>query len=166
MVRYLWFVLALGAASLLNVRPAVAEKVDMTPEELQKTATHIVVGRAEQIFARTEKGKDYEYTHYVAEVRIDKLEKGEGYKQGDLMYVRYWHKRWIGAGDPPPDTSGHRGEPKPGQTLRIYAARNAYDGFGTTKDGGLNVIGANGFEAIKAAATPFPAVAPKPAGRK
>jgi hypothetical protein len=128
---------------------ARAEKVDMTPEEMQKTATHIVVGKATQIFARTEKAGNYEYTRYVAEVRIDKLEKGDGFKAGDLMYVRYWHKRWLGPGDPPPDTSGHRGEPAPGDTMRFYTSKNAYDGFGTTKDNGYNVLGANGFEKVK-----------------
>lgn len=128
---------------------AWAEKVDMSPEELRETATHIVVGKAEQIFARTEKAGNYEYTRYVAEVRIAKVEKGDGLKPGELMYVRYWRKRWLGPGNPLPDTSGHRGEPGAGQTLRIYAAKNAYDGFGTTKDGGYNVIGANGFEALK-----------------
>jgi hypothetical protein len=128
---------------------AWAEKVDMTPEEMQKTATHIVVGKAEQIFARTEKAGNYEYTRYVAEVRVDKVEKGDGFEPGDLMYVRYWHKRWLGPGDPPPDTSGHRGEPAPGDTMRFYTSKNAYDGFGTTKDGGYNVLGANGFEKVK-----------------
>ena len=34
----------------------------------------------------------------------------------------------------------------------MYLARNAYDGFGAdNKDGGLNVIGANGFEKLKPA---------------
>lgn len=127
---------------------ARAEKVPLSPEELRNTATHIVVGKAEQIFSRTEKAGSYEYTRYVAEVRINKVEKGDGLKPGELMYVRYWHKRWLGPSNPPPDTAGHRGEPTAGRTLRIYAAKNAYDGFGTTKDGGFNVTGANGFEAL------------------
>jgi hypothetical protein len=47
----------------------------------------------------------------------------------------------------PPGTNGHRGCPSEGATLRIYLARNAYDGFSDdNKDGGFNVIGANGFE--------------------
>ena len=34
-----------------------------------------------------------------------------------------------------------------GETRRIYLARNSRDGFGDdNEDGGLNVIGANGFE--------------------
>ncbi|MBM4002009.1 MAG: hypothetical protein FJ295_01795 [Planctomycetes bacterium] len=48
----------------------------------------------------------------------------------------------------PPDTSGHRGLPREGQSIRVFLARNAYNGFGETKDGGFNVIGANGFEAL------------------
>lgn len=128
---------------------ARAEKEPLSPRQLRETATHVVVAKVEQVFARQEKVNNYEYTRYVAEVRVDKLEKGDGYKPGDLMYVRYWTKRWLGPGLPEPGTSGHRDRPTAGQTLRIYAARNAYDGFGHTKDGGLNVIGANGFEAIE-----------------
>jgi hypothetical protein len=127
-----------------------AEKEPLSPEELRETATHVVVGKAAQIFARTEKVNNYEYTRYVAEIRVGKVEKGDGIKPGELMYVRYWRKRWLGPGNPPPDTSGHSGRPTAGQTLRIYAAKNAYDGFGTAKDGGYNVIGANGFEAATA----------------
>jgi hypothetical protein len=128
---------------------ARAEKEPLSPEELRETATHVVVGQAAQVFARTEKVNNYEYTRYVAEIRIDEVEKGDGIKPGELMYVRYWRKRWLGPGNPPPGTAGHSGRPTAGQTLRIYAAKNAYDGFGTTKDGGYNVIGANGFEKIK-----------------
>ena len=42
-------------------------------------------------------------------------------------------------------------ERRDGATIRAYLARNACDGFGETKDGGFNVIGANGFEKVKAA---------------
>jgi hypothetical protein len=63
------------------------------------------------------------------------------------VYVRYWHRESVGA--PRLDTNGHRGLPKQDEILRIYLARNAYNGFGTTNDGGFDVIGANGFEKLK-----------------
>ena len=76
-------------------------------------------------------------------------EKGEGPAKGGLVYARYWTREWTGKGPMPPGTSGHKGCPSEGKTLRIYLARNAYDGFSDgNKDGGYNVIGANGFEAI------------------
>lgn len=128
---------------------AVAEKEPLSPKQLRDTATHVVVGRVQQVFTRQEKREEYVYTRYVAEVRVDSVEKGEGYQQGDLMYVRYWARRWIGPGRQPPGTAGHDDFPTAGTTWRVYAARNAYDGFGDNTDGGFNVIGTNGFEAIK-----------------
>ena len=132
-------------------RPVRAEKVDMSAEELRKTATHIVTGQVVAIYQRTESDGDWKYTKYVAEVRVAECEKGDGLKKGDLVYIRYWRRGWQGKDDPKPDTTGHRDLPGDGATIRAYLARNAYDGFGETKDGGFNVIGANGFEKVKAA---------------
>jgi hypothetical protein len=135
--------------SLLWGSLARAEKVDLGPAELHKTATHVVTGEVLGIYAREETAGDWRYTHYVAEVRVDKCEKGEELDSGDLVYVRYWHRQWIGAGQIPPSTNGHRGLPASGDKLRVYLARNAYDGFTRDNhDGGFNVIGANGFEKL------------------
>ena len=123
----------------------------MSPAQLRQTATHVVVGTVEKISTRKEKTGDREITHYVATVRINAVEKGEGLMNGELVQVRYWTQRWLG-GRPEPGTAGHRGLPKQKETFRIYLARNAYDGFGETKDGGFNVVGANGFERIEPAA--------------
>ncbi len=143
---------ACAAAALLVVAPpgvARLEKVDMSPEELRRVATHIVVGKVQAIYERQEQAGNYKYTRFVAEVRVESGEKGDGLKKEDLIYVRYWRKAYVGRGLPPPDTGGHRGLPAVGQTLRIYLAKNAYDGFTfENKDGGFNVIGANGFEAL------------------
>jgi hypothetical protein len=128
---------------------AHAEKVNMTPARLQKTATHVIVGTVTKISTSKTTDAEWETTSYVADVRIKTLEKGEGIKVGDLVQVRYWHRTWIGPKGPRFDTNGHRGLPQAGETLRIYLAQNAYDGFGTTNDGGFNVIGANGFEKLK-----------------
>jgi hypothetical protein len=87
----------------------------------------------------------------VAEVRVADCEKGTGIKKGDLLYARYWRRAWVGKNEMPPDTLGHRGLPRDGDFMRVYLARNAYDGFDpNNKDGGFNVIGANGFEKVNA----------------
>jgi hypothetical protein len=131
---------------------ARAEKVPLSPEQLRATATHIVVGQVTAVYTRTETSGDWKYTHFIAEVRIAETEKGDGLKKGDPVYARYWQRYWVGAGKQPPSTNGHNGLPNGGDTIRVYLARNAYDGFGHTNDGGFNVIGANGFEAVKSAA--------------
>jgi hypothetical protein len=121
----------------------------MTPAGLSKTATHVIVGDVLQIFERKHSDQDWNTTYYVAEVRVNEVEKGSEVVRNQLVYVRYWRRTRVDPGRVVFSTSGHRGLPKEGETLRIYLSRNAYDGFGTTTDGGFNVIGANGFEKIK-----------------
>jgi hypothetical protein len=151
MPRRTWLMAVVVPAALLA--RALAEKVNMSPEELRKTATHVVTGPVLAIYERTRTEGDFRVTRYVAEVRVDACEKGDAIKKGDLVYVRYWRRSWVGRGQMPPDTLGHRGLPGEGDTVRVYLARNAYDGFDpNNKDGGFNVIGANGFESLKPAA--------------
>lgn len=131
------------------------EKPNLSPEGLRKLSTHVVQGQVRAIYTRERKEGDWDVTHHVAEVQVKVCEKGEGLTPGDLVYARYWTRTWDGGGPPPPSTNGHRGLPTEGQTLRLYLAQNAYDGFTRNNtDGGFNVIGANGFERL-----------PEPAGR-
>lgn len=143
-IRAVCAALAIATASWSGaaLRP---EKADLSPEALAKTATHIVVGKVEQIWTRVEDAGPWETTRYVAEVRVEKVEKGEGLAPGALVYARYWTRRWDGFGPQPADTNGHRGLPSAGDRVRVYLAKDAYDGFGKSADGGFNVIGANGF---------------------
>jgi hypothetical protein len=142
-------VLAALLATLWLATDLLAEKVDMPRAGLQSTATHVITGTVKAVYTRKETEGEWRYTRYVAEVKVKTVEKGEGLKPGGLAYVRYWTRSWIGGREMPPSTSGHRGLPEEGETLRIYLARNAYDGFSTENhDGGFNVIGANGFERL------------------
>lgn len=76
--------------------------------------------------------------------------KDQGPEEGRLEYVRYWTQEWTGSLEKlQVGTNGRRRLPKEGETLRIHLARNAHDGFtDENDDGGLNVIGANGFERL------------------
>ncbi len=136
--------IALTTASLVR-----AEKINMSSSQLHMTATHVIEGQVLAIYQRTEQLENWKLTRLVAEVRVDRCDKGEGIQKGDLIYARYWHREWIGKGTIPPSTNGHRGLPNEKDKVRIYLARNAYDGFSfENKDGGFNVIGANGFEKL------------------
>lgn len=147
MSRFVLVALFIGLAA---TAPARAEKAPLSPEELRATATHIVVGKVGAIYTRTDTIGDWQYIRYVAEVRIAESEKGDGVKKGDLVFARYYHKRWAGKGKQPPASSGHTGTPNTGDTVRVYLARNAYDGFTEdNNDGGFNVIGGNGFEKLE-----------------
>lgn len=149
---------ALVVAALVSSSVA-AEKVDMAKERLASTATHVVLAKVAAVYTRVVREQDWNVTRHVAEVGIEAVEKGEGIATSDPLYVRYWTREWAGRGTPPPSTAGHRGLPKEGARVRIYLARNAYDGFDPeNNDGGFNVIGANGFEAL-------PTAEPAPAGK-
>ena len=141
-------IIALALACLFAPLSARAEKAPMSKQALEKTATHVVTGAVKAVYTREAREGRWKVKHHIAEVEVVSVEKGEGLEKGQLVYPRYWTRRWAGPGTQPPSTSGHSGLPKTGETLRIYMARNAYDGFGTTDDGGLNVIGANGFERL------------------
>ncbi len=145
---FMTMLLVLLGSGGVGVGVLYAEKVNMRPAELRKTATHVIVGEVAQIYERMEASEEWNTTYYLAEVRIKNVEKGEGIKADELVYVRYWHRERAPNRPIRPSTNGHRGLPAKGETLRIYLARNAYHGFGMTNDGGFDVIGANGFEKL------------------
>jgi hypothetical protein len=131
------------------VTPLRADRAPLSPEKLRETATHVITGKVTAVYQRTETTGDWKYTSYVAEVRVEDCEKGDGVKKGDLVYARYLQKEWVGKGQQPSSHSGHRGLPSDGESFRLYLARNSSDAFGENKDGGFNVIGPNGFQKLK-----------------
>ena len=139
--------LTLLAALTLATPSPVLEKPDLSREALRELSTDVVQGQVKALYTRTEEDGDWLVTHHLAEVAISRVQKGEGLEAGSLVYARAWTRTWEGGGPPPPSTSGHRGLPQQGDLVRLYLARNAYDGFTQDNtDGGFNVIGPNGFE--------------------
>src|SRR5262245_6777767 len=120
--------------------PLRAEIVPKTAEEMREMATHVVQGRVKGVYTSSAKAGDYQQTHYVAELTIEKIEKGDRLKEKQLIYVRYWTQRWAGRGMPPPGTNGHRGLPAVGDAVRVYLVNEGYDGGGQVGDGGYNVV--------------------------
>ena len=140
--------LPIVAALFLGLAPAAAEKPNSSPAQLEATATHIVRGEVVRVFTRVRQQGQFRMTHYVAELKVTAVEKGEGIRLDRPLYARYWTQAWTGPGYPPPGTSGH-GTVEEGAPVRAYLARNAYDGFGTERhDGGYDVIGVNGWQTL------------------
>jgi hypothetical protein len=149
MPRSSWFLA--GAVAVALAPAAFAEKANLSPQRLRDTATHVIRGRVTAVYTRTETDGNWRYTRYVAAVQVEECEKGDGIQQGDLVYVRYWRRGWIGSGHAPASTSGHRGLPAEEDSVRVYLARGAYNGFNSgSQDGGFDVIGANGFQKLAA----------------
>ena len=143
---------ALLLAALIAPLAAHAEKPNTPPAAMRKSATNVIVGRVKTIYQRVTREGGYRVTRYVAEIDVVKDEKGDLAK-GALAYVRYWDREWVSGAPMPTNTSGHRGLPKEGETLRIYAINKGSNGFDETTDGGLDVYGASGFERIQKEAT-------------
>ena len=99
----------------------------LTPQQMHELATHVVTGELLAIYERTEKKGDWEYRHYIAEIRVGKPEKGEGIRKGDLIYARYWRRKWIGKGPVPPSAMGQRGRQAEGDSIRAYLNRKDQD---------------------------------------
>ena len=140
--------------SLLLTPILWAAKAPSSKEQLEEIATHVVVGKVQAIYSYKEREgipvlSGYEYDHKVAEVKIEKVEKGK--MSESLVYVRYWSRKWKGLGLPPPGGQSYENQPRKGQACRFYLAKNAYDGWSKdeNQDGGYNVIYVNGIQPIK-----------------
>lgn len=127
-------------------------KAPSSKQQLETIATHILVGKVQAVYSYKEREgiplvSGYEYDHKVAEVKVEKVEKGK--ISENLVYVRYWSRKWQGIGLPPPGGQSYENQPKKDQTCRFYLAKNSYDGWKDgNKDGGYNVVYVNGIQPI------------------
>ena len=87
-MRILWNVCAAFLATITLATGALAERA---PED-RRQATHVVVGKVEGVYVRKVDGT----LHYVVEIAIEKIEKGDGLKVGEMFYVRcyQWDPDW------------------------------------------------------------------------
>ena len=130
-----------------------AAKAPSSRDQLEKIATHIIVGKVQAVYLYKEREgvplvSGYEYDHKVAEVKIEKVEKGKILE--NLVYVRYWSRAWKGIGLPPPGGQSYHPQPKKGDQCRFYLSKNSFDGWtDENQDGGYNVVYLNGVQPIK-----------------
>lgn len=118
----------------------------MSPEQLQKNAEQIVVGKLVAVYqAKPKRDKDFEVTAFVLEVRVTKVEKGSHFKVGDLAHIRHSNVRWVGKGQQPIGSGdGNISiDAKPGDTVHVFLARD--------QEGGYQPLLPNGFQAAPAA---------------
>ena len=134
---------------LISSHFAQAIKMPYSKELLEQIATDIVVGKVQAIYSRTEREGKYEYVHKVAEVKIEKIEKGK--VTDELIYVRYFDRHWIGKGLLPPGAASYSPQPTNGGICRFYLSRDAYDGWSLDggQDGGFNVVYVNGIQPVQ-----------------
>lgn len=129
--------------------PVLAAKALTPKAQLEKAATHIVVGKVGLISSTKQPEGQWTSTNYVAEIAIDRVEKGEGLKPGDIVQVRYHTQGWRGSGPPPPFDSGYSPLPKQNDNVRAYLVNQGYNGAGYTRDRHYDVYYKNGFEILR-----------------
>ena len=144
-----WFLLLIPLVPCALTLSASPEKARMSAEALASTATHIVIGRVQKVYSYQEKKDGYRYTHSIAELKLEQQTKGEKINASTPLYLRWFVRQDTRARV---GGSGHYGwTPKPGDRVKAYVARNAYDGWNVAEknqDGGYNLIVPNGFEKL------------------
>lgn len=126
---------------------AHAEIPKASKEDLHASASHVIHGTVSRTYERKEKQREFEFTYGVAEVAVGRVAKGADMAANDIVFVRYWGKRWIGPGNPPPDHYGHCDVPEAADTVEVYVRGDRKTGF--------DVLSPNGFFAVsKATVTP------------
>jgi len=143
----------LSALLVLAGSTAWAERVPLSPEDKKAEATHIVTGVVKAIYSRHAEtmcyGKGTLETHYLLEIEVRDIEKGEGIKKGDIVYARCWRLKKHGASGRRPGPSGHFDIPKEGDQVRAFLAKGRYGPTGQA-DNGWAVVYPNGMETLKA----------------
>lgn len=87
------------------------------PTEPVSKADYIVVGKVTKVFHRDFSSQD----QYVVQIRIEEIEKGEGYRPRDFIFAYAFQRK---SGLPPePSASGHSAIPEEGQRIRARIKR-------------------------------------------
>jgi hypothetical protein len=115
----------------------IAAEKSKSPADLRRSATEIFTGKIARLYSYVSKEGNYEDTHYVAEIKVERVEKGE--YDAPLAYARFDRSRYIGRGNPSPDESSERITPKFSGMTRVYVKK--------ADDGGFDAL-SQGFESL------------------
>lgn len=127
--------LLLCAALAVLTSPALAELPPLSKEQLEQQASHIVHGRVVEVYTaqRQKDSPEFVDTLYAIELAVDGVDKGEGIKDGQQIFIRTWKasrrpRGWAGPG-------GQSQIPRRNQNVTVYLVN---------KDGGYDVLIPNG----------------------
>lgn len=98
------------------------------PPQSQDDATHVVIGEVEAVYVQDSR----EYRRYVVKIRIEKLERGEGYEPGGVYYAECFQRKKTAPRIPAP--YGHTAVPREGQKIRAWIISEGDGNQGIYKD--------------------------------
>jgi hypothetical protein len=137
--------------ALLMPTQVTAERVPLSPEALKAEATHIVTGLVKAVYGldklSTSYGEGTIETDYLLEIEVQTVEKGEGLKPGDLLYVRSWKVKKPGVRRIP-GPYGHFIIPAKGERIRAFVVYGRYAPTAQS-DNGWVVVYPNGIEKLE-----------------
>jgi hypothetical protein len=115
---------------------SLIEVPQRTPEQLEALATDIVLGVVEsRAIGESDEGGHRE-RRFAFEVRVEETLKGD-LARGDVIPVTGWTRRWVGPGEQPAGSNGHRPLPLEGELARFFL---------TAEDEGYAIVLPNGVE--------------------
>jgi hypothetical protein len=131
--------------------PALASMAHPTTPQ---NATHVIVGTVAGVYEGIKTNEGFIIKNRVAVIRIKEIEKGEGLKNGDLLYGHYGTVGLPAGATPVPYDAGYQGRiPEEGETLRVYLTRQPYKKYGNL-EGAFMVAEKGGFEELGQARKP------------
>jgi hypothetical protein len=138
---------------LLAALGQAAELFAERAPEPRSQATHVLVGTVAGVYVRQEQGT----RHYLVEIAVERVEKGEGLKPGGTFYVGCYlwgpdyhkgkrlteqeRKRLALRG------AAYAGVPKEGQRVRVYAKHTA--AYANGRPGKYSGIYPDWYEVVK-----------------
>jgi peptidyl-dipeptidase Dcp len=122
---------------LAQLHLALGEIPRQSADALSQTASHHFTGTTVQVYQHVVTHGDYLRTLSVAEIDVDQVLKGTEIKGGDRVYVRYWGKKYQGAGHPPPGHYGHWDPPTTKDRVEVFVKGDRTTGY--------DVLSPNGF---------------------
>jgi hypothetical protein len=129
--RFLSGVTLVAIMSLL----AKADEPPLRQGQLEAKATHIVVGKVKGVYA-SQREKERGVTDYVIEIEVGRATKGEGPKEGEVLYMRCWKR--DKKSDDPKVSNGQSRIPPVSQRVLAYLKRG--------RDGGYDILEPNGID--------------------
>ena len=114
-----------------------------------KNATYVIVGTIVGVYENIRTSGSFIVNNRVAAIRVRQIERGEGLKNGDLLYAHYGTVGLPAGATPVPYDPGYQGRiPKDGETLRVYLTRQPHKRYGNL-EGAFMVAQKGGFERLK-----------------
>jgi len=127
------------AALLVASTVANAERPAQSRERLLESASHAMTGTVVRTYEHHEQKDDrgFEWTYGIAEIKVALVTKGSDIKAGDRAFVRYWEKKWVGRGSPPPDSNGNWDIPVATDSVEVFVEGDRQTGYDVLQPNGF-----------------------------